>query len=400
MKIQVLTYSKKHDSDGIVYNTFNRPRSLDEFDINFVDLGNREIWKSENDSRKSTNVRDDLISLNTMVSSSGKSKFIFMLPRNELFEYCYSNAYGEYRKSTELKNMICDFKTILSMVYKPLADQTIVYEPTKTKVGQKEIKGDFYFGGYVEKITESIDSAKITTIKHKGIFITTLRLENTEDIKSFIVKIGLADLKQQIPKWVKEIKMFDDQKQLDIIAKNNQVIREANDKISDAMTIIDKNNEYKSILYTSGDELVQVVFEILEEMLGCDLSNFKDEKKEDFLFELDGKVYIGEIKGVNHNVKSENVSQLEVHYQGYMDDHQDVAIDNIKALLIMNHQKNKPLDSREKVHDTQINLARRNGSLIVETNTLLKLFERYKGGLLSRQDCIDTLINSSGLLII
>jgi len=39
---------------------------------------------------------------------------------------------------------------------------------------------------------------------------------------------------------------------------------------------LDKNNEYKSILYTQGDELVKVVFEIIEQMFGCDLSNFEE----------------------------------------------------------------------------------------------------------------------------
>lgn len=396
MKIQVLKYNKQFDTAYITYNTLNTPQSLDEFDINFIDLNHDEIWHSRADSTKSINVINDLISLETMITASMKSKIIIKLPKNKGFLYNmrYSN------KRIELKDMIPDFTLILSKLYALLKHERILYEPTRTKIKEREIKSDFHFDIDEGRLTESIGSNKATTIVVEKIIVTSLDLENDKDYIDFIEQIGLNEKKQSVPEWFKEVKMFDDQKQLDIIAKNNQVIREANDKISDAMTIIDKNNEYKSILYTSGDELVQVVFEILEEMLGCDLSNFKDEKKEDFLFELDGKVYIGEIKGVNHNVKSENVSQLDVHYQGYMDDHPDVTIDNIKALLIMNHQKNKSLNIREKVHDTQINLAKRNGSLIVETDTLLKLFERYKSGLLSRQDCIDTLINSSGLLII
>ena len=192
--------------------------------------------------------------------------------------------------------------------------------------------------------------------------------------------------------------MFDDKKQLEIIQENNIIIGEANQKISNAMAILNKNDEYKSILYTNGDELVNVVFEILENILGCDLSNFQDVKKEDFLFELEGHYFIGEIKGVNHNVKSENVSQLDVHYQSFKDAHPEIADSDISAILIMNHQKNKPVFERESVHENQIQLSKRNGSLIVETMTLLKLYEKYTNQEVLREQCINMLKESTGLL--
>ena len=90
--------------------------------------------------------------------------------------------------------------------------------------------------------------------------------------------------------------MFDDNIQLQIIEKNNETIKDANDSISKAMEVINKNKRYKSILYTNGDELVEEVFEILKEMLGCDLSDFYDKKREDFKFEIGGKTFIGEIR--------------------------------------------------------------------------------------------------------
>ena len=65
--------------------------------------------------------------------------------------------------------------------------------------------------------------------------------------------------------------MFDDDNQLEIIQENNKAIETANENISNAMKVINQNKRYKSVLYTSGDELVEVIFEILEKMLGCDL---------------------------------------------------------------------------------------------------------------------------------
>ena len=49
--------------------------------------------------------------------------------------------------------------------------------------------------------------------------------------------------------------------------------------ISNAMEVINQNKRYKSVLYTSGDELVEVIIRnIGKSMLGCDLSEFTDKK--------------------------------------------------------------------------------------------------------------------------
>ena len=209
----------------------------------------------------------------------------------------------------------------------------------------------------------------------------------------------MLENKEEFPEWMEGIKMFDDNEQLKTIEKNNEIIKDANDNISKAMDAINKNNRYKSILYTNGDELVEVVFEILEEMLGCDLSEFHDKKKEDFNFKIGEKIFIGEIKGVTPNVKKANVSQLDVHVQEFLDEN-ETADENVVALLIINHQRNKPLENREVVMEEQIKLAERNGSLIVETITLLKLFEQYLSNEKTREECIDILEDNKGLLSI
>ena len=134
-------------------------------------------------------------------------------------------------------------------------------------------------------------------------------------------------------------------------------------------------------------------------MLGCDLSEFHDKKKEDFNFKIGEKIFIGEIKGVTPNVKKANVSQLDVHVQEFLDEN-ETADENVVALLIINHQRNKPLENREVVMEEQIKLAERNGSLIVETITLLKLFEQYLSNEKTREECIDILEDNKGLLSI
>ena len=123
-------------------------------------------------------------------------------------------------------------------------------------------------------------------------------------------------------------------------------------------------------------------------------------KKEDFLFTVEGTTFIGEIKGVNSNVKNPNITQLEVHYQDYCEEHDDISEENIKALLIMNHQKNKPVEEREPIMERQINLAKRNGSLIIDTYTLLQILEKYRKGDMSRKEILSSFRESTGVLSI
>ena len=88
--------------------------------------------------------------------------------------------------------------------------------------------------------------------------------------------------------------------------------------------------------------------------------------------------FIGEIKGVTTNVKSEHISQLDVHLQSYLDQlEEEQQSENVKSILIINHQRNKCLSERQPVHDNQIMLAKRNNSLINETITLLNIFEKF-----------------------
>lgn len=179
--------------------------------------------------------------------------------------------------------------------------------------------------------------------------------------------------------------------------KNKQAIKAAENNIANAMEKIDKNNEYKSILYTTGEELVKVVFEILECMLGCDLSQFEDKKKEDFSFERNGIVYIGEIKGISSNIKSQNISQLEFHHQGFIDEHPEIEDKNLRQILIINYQRNTALQERDPVDKKQIELASKYGSLIVETRILLKMFEKYKKAEITREECF-ALLEQHGIL--
>ena len=62
------------------------------------------------------------------------------------------------------------------------------------------------------------------------------------------------------------------------------------------------------------------------------------------------------------------------------------------------NKKNKPIEERQEVHEHQIKLATRNESLIIETTTLLKIYEKYKLGDMTKEECKKLFKDNIGLL--
>ena len=399
--IQILTHSgneKELLGKDIKLNKIHDAEALDSFEINIISLQDDNMWVTRERTLGTIDTIGDLISLSKMIASSKQSKIIVILPQNNGFTYNTCESDCRYWKRREFKDALGDFHYVLGHVFQPLERIDLIYENTTTLVGNKKVLASFHFDESVKHVlTKSEKSNKPTTVEVGEKILSTLNISNCNEVQDFLSLIGLIKEKSKAPEWMEGINMFDDDNQLEIIQENNKAIETANENISNAMKVINQNKRYKSVLYTSGDELVEVIFEILEKMLGCDLSEFTDKKKEDFKFMINDKVFIGEIKGVTPNVKKANVSQLDVHVQEYLDDN-DEESKNIVALLIINHQRSKPISAREGVNDEVIKLAERNGSLIVETITLLKLFEQYLLGEKNRDECIDSLVNNTGLL--
>ncbi|PHU40377.1 hypothetical protein CSX00_06305 [Pseudobutyrivibrio ruminis] len=398
-RVQVISDSgSKKDDNRFTYTKLNSPNALDDYDINIIDLNNDYLWRNEDNSNKAINKSNDFRSISKMIKNSKKSQIVVMLPQNVDFRYYYNRVYGSYEYTKPLKDMIPNMTVIIGGLTSSIKKCSIAFENTLTEVGQEEIPAAFYFedNPFVGK-TYSIRSGKMTTVLLDDIYYTTLELSNEKRIVAFLRFIGLLEEKAEIPDWFENIVMFDDQKQKTIIQNSKKQIADLEEQINLSKEVLNSNSKYKSILYTTGDELVDVVKEILSDMLGIDLSGFVDEKKEDFNFELKGKIYIGEVKGVNHNVKRENVSQLDLHVNGYLDDNTDKTQNDIVALLIINHQKNKDPKDREPVNGQQVKLAEKYGSLIVETTMLLELYSDYKSGTITR-DAIIELFDQVGLL--
>ena len=376
--------------------------SFDNYDTNIIDLSNEKMWKG-NKFGNLNNI-SDLKTLSIELSNVKKSDIVIVLPQNCTYSY-EKNFNGTYSGNTKMKDII---PTWLEIIEKNLFEFyciEISYSKNTTIINNLGFKSDFNF----EKtefadfsiLTESNASNKITTIKLNNIILTTLNIfESPQHINSFLSYI-FPNKKQNkiIPDWVSELSFYNDNELKKAKLEKINEIKKINDEISKLDIELEQNNEYKKVLYETDDELAKVVMKILDDLLDNDSSKFVDEKKEDFLIKKDNITFVGEIKGISQAISNKNVSQLDVHVQNYFDKINEMNItENIKGLLIINHQRNKKISERNEVHQNQIDLAKRNNALIIETNVLLKLYEKYLKKKINTEDVIELLSEKNGVL--
>ena len=411
MNIQVIQYkpTMKTSSGNVVISNINKPRSLDEFDINVIDLSSPDIWYNNAASRTDLLVANDLRSVRAMIDRVSSSTTLFVLPANVLYHYHYGYMSGKgntFHYSAQLKDMIPELCAgILHRLILPfVADNSLVFEATETIINDVVYSSDFFLDNYAEKTirTNSIKSNKPTTVYIEGqnCYITTLNItENVDYLLNYINSIIYVQTEDPEPEWMQQIVFLDDTELQETIVEQKEIIQGAEQIIKNNQEKLEENKRYKSILYTNGSELVEVVFDILEQLLDCDLSDFVDKKQEDFLIKKESYTLIGEIKGITSNVKNDNVSQLETHFQQYQDAlEEEGRSENVFQVLIINPLRSKPIAEREPVHERQIKLATRNGSVIIETKTLLKLYECFLQHKITSEQCEKLFTHKTGLL--
>lgn len=220
--IQILTYKGNEDEfqgNEIKVNRIHDAESLDSFDVNIISLRDNNMWESQNASIKTIDSISDLKSLSTMIYNSKQTKIVILLPQN--IKYRYNRRLNSRINYCELKNMIYDFSDILGDIYEPIRHANIVYENTTTKIGQNEISAAFYFNTIQEEtvLTKSERSNKPTTIIKNDIILSSLDINNSDEIDTFMRSIGLVHDKLEAPEWMEDVKMFDDNTQLNIIKK-------------------------------------------------------------------------------------------------------------------------------------------------------------------------------------
>ena len=413
MKIQLISNGdhKAINDPNITINPLSSPQSLDEFEVDIIDLSTPSLWRAGADNNKAIDSVNDFISIQQMVDRKHKAFILYVLPSNVDFDFYSKEMSGSY-KIRPLKDCLELVSLNISRVLPSSLNKfspKIFYENTRTKIEKIEYEANFCFDDLptydcwaynIEKYTESIGSKKTTTIRlYRNIFLTTLQiLESQEKLTNFINDLFVSPSEDE-PEWVKNITVLNDKELDKTIELKTKEIERLKKEIEDLNSEKQENARIKSILYTNGKELVDVVFIILQKLLSCNLSEFVDEKKEDFLIKKDAYTLVGEIKGVTSNIKSEHISQLELHYQSYIDELAEKRQnENVHQILVVNPFRTKPLSERDPVNDKQIELAKRNGCLMIETATLLKLYEKFVAGNIDVSGCEKLFTEKIGLL--
>lgn len=391
-KIQLINYDGINSYE-LKFNritTIDSFISFDEFDLNIIDLRHRELFviDTHNKDNLTSDIKKMYENLNTAISNISKSKVIIILPNS------FKLLLNDGREYEELKYKLGFFNYAIYLITN--LNLNIKYEYSTTRIEEQiEMYSDFYID-----INRDLKFIKLKSkgdnpvvINNENIYITTLDISFDENLEILLKKIGLIE-KENLnePDWIQNFNFFDDDKQKENIFKSETLIKIEEEKIENARKILQINKKFKSILYTQGEELVDEVKEIISEMLDVDLSKFVDKKIEDIRFEYNNDVFIGEIKGIADNVKSKNLSQLDNHFTAFIDENPNIDEEKIFKLLIINAQRKLPLDKRDPIDDKQIAQAENKyKSLIIETETLLKLFEKYKNQELNREEIIEKL---------
>ncbi|MDE7114253.1 MAG: hypothetical protein K2O57_08720, partial [Acetatifactor sp.] len=383
--------------------TLNAPMSLDMYDVNIIDLNHTGLWEYRGTDTKSINDISDLRSINMMLSRAKHAVTIIVLPGNLPYRYCYDRG---YMHNVQLKDMLGSLQSILKAMVPSIAQFPLLYENNISTISGMQYGASFYFdideedAEAVQTYSDGSHKPNTVTIDKRMLATTLDILDSEQKLNTYLQYLGLLpDERSKYPDWLKAYVFGDDNEQRELIRDKKSEIEKAEADIARAEQKLAENLAYKSILYTNGGELVGDVFDILEQILDCDLSGFVDKLKEDFLIKLEGVTLIGEIKGVTSNVKSEHVSQLETHYYGYMDALEEKGeSEQVKQLLIISPFRTKPLEQREPIHENQIKLAERNNALIIETRVLLSIFEKFQKGELDAGAIRDKIISASGLL--
>lgn len=154
----------------------------------------------------------------------------------------YKSGIGaySYNEWIKLKNMLSETKHLL---YKfiDLFNYNLLYENTITKIENYDIEASFYFEVYDDIVTKSYKSNKTTTVTiYKDTIVTTLNLDSQEKIMSFLKFIGLIAKEKEEPKWMSEIRILDDDKQIELVDEHLNKIEELNVEINVAKDKLQK----------------------------------------------------------------------------------------------------------------------------------------------------------------
>lgn len=401
--IQYINYYGSFTSNLFKKNKLNSPESFDDYDINIVDLSDKDIWTNNSCETQNLNCILDIKSIATMIKKTN-NKILVVLPQNIYFRFDYRANYDripKFQQSKELKNNIPLLNSIIEIILNTKFNNSwLIYNKTKSKINNEIIPCDFVFHNVTDEQTATVSTTRtsVTTINYLGKYFTTLNLKTEDNFMSLLKELKwISTEESEIPEWVSHENLLNDNE----LKNKKEKIKKELESLNKEITAIDENLQqnlyYKSILYKTGDDLVDVVNIMLKELIDYNYEDFVDKKEEDFLFENNQKFFIGEIKGINSNIKRSNITQTATHRNIFLEIEGNENKE-VYAIAIINRQRTLAPNERDNVTEDVINLAKLNNVLIITSETFLHLFEMFKKQKITKEEIIKLLSSNVGIL--
>lgn len=379
--IQYVSLTRKN-IEYIDCYSFRDCRTFDTYPTNIIDLSDPAAWKnSYNNNLDTVDCAEIFVKLNDYIEKT-KSKVVIILPQNEHITLGYRD------NLVQISRYLKRFNELLSESFTFIKQNDIEIEnsPSLVQLSNYEVSSDFVFadkskGSVFFKTNGSL--RKCALLVRENIAITTMELDSYTDFAHFLGRIPNV-LKEPTPTWAENYYVLNDEYLFKHKTELLLEIKKASDKISKLDKEILDNIEIKSCLWKTGVDLVEAVFPLIEKIYECDLSHFVDEKKADFIFTKNSTTIVGEIKGVKSNVNRTHVAKAEAHKQEYIQELEDSNTpyneENILCVLIINYELDRPITERNDINPEVIEYAKHQNVLIIDTATLIKLYERKVSG--------------------
>lgn len=407
--IQIISYDtdkyKNYSKEIFTVSEIDCFQSFDNYDITVIDISATGLWHNEENSTDSIDEYKDFLSISAAITNSKNSKIIILFPQNINFYYYYTFVRNikEYRKWVKIKDMRKNFIKIITSNLINMKNIGINFGKSYTKINNKEVSADFSFTSVSDEdiILMAENKNDVVAIKNGKTIITTLEIENEESMNNLlkIVFPSCFNKKAETPEWIKEINFYTDKKCEEEIAEIDRQISEIQEKKKTIENILNKNLEYKSILYESGEVLSNQVNKMLSEIFEYDMSDFKDVYEEDGLIKLEDVTFVIETKGLNKEISGKNISDACNHRIIYEDKLEEQGIvENAKCLFMVAYERNKRIDERCEIKERIEKIAKANKTLIIDTRIFLQIFEKFLNGEIKKEEIKKMFKDNVGIL--
>lgn len=381
-------------------------QSFDNYEITIIDISDPYLWYNKKSSIGDLNQKLDLESLKSAIKKATRTNILICFPQNVDYKYNYTYVNGggeDYTYHKKIKDMIEQYIFMINNFLFDLETTSISYGKTYTKLGEYTYQADFSFSNIKENeiIKKAENNNDITIIKRDKVYITTLKMNKSEEILNLLKYIFPSNFNKRMlePAWLKDIDFYTDKDCKDEIINIDKEIDILNKRKSEVEKVLTQNSKYKSILYESGDILAKQINKMLSEIFEYDISQFKDIYEEDGLIKLDDVTFIIETKGLNNEISGHNVSDACNHLIIYEDRLEEERItENAKCLFIVAYERNKNIEERVKIKERLEKIAKANNTLIIDTRVFLKMFEDFLNKKIDRNEIKEIFTNNVGVL--